>query len=159
MEVVRLEHCRVFNSLQWRHNEHNGVSNHRRIYCLLRRLFRRRSKKTSKLRVTDLWRGKWRHHVAVGYRHQHATDYKNTPRTTKKKPLQTITGWPSAKIFHTPTSFKSKGWCKGDRSPLSLCHERQGNFSFAWPIDIVRRTSTHYLHNSYFQCYETVYIQ
>ena len=34
-------------SLQWLHNEHNGVSNHRRINCLLNRLFRRRCKKTN----------------------------------------------------------------------------------------------------------------
>ena len=40
--------------LQWRHNEHDGVSNHRRLYCLLNRLFRRRSKRISKLRVTGL---------------------------------------------------------------------------------------------------------
>ena len=41
--------------LQWRHNERDGVpSNHRRLDCLLNRLFRRRSKKTSKLRVTGL---------------------------------------------------------------------------------------------------------
>ena len=39
-------------TLQWRHNERNGISNHRRLDCLLNRLFRRRSKKTSKLRVT-----------------------------------------------------------------------------------------------------------
>ena len=44
-------------TLQWRHNGHNGVSNHRRIDCLLNRLFRRRSKKTSKLRVTGLCEG------------------------------------------------------------------------------------------------------
>ena len=41
--------CRT---LQWRHNELDGVSNHRRLDCLLKRLFWRRSKKTSKLRVT-----------------------------------------------------------------------------------------------------------
>ena len=34
-------------TLQWRHNERNGVSNHRRIDCLLKRLFRWRSKKIS----------------------------------------------------------------------------------------------------------------
>ena len=44
-------------TLQWRHNERNGVSNHRRLDCLLNRLFRRRSKKTSKLRVTGLFEG------------------------------------------------------------------------------------------------------
>ena len=43
--------------LQWRHNECDGVSNHRRLDCLLNRLFRRRSKKTSKLRVTGLCEG------------------------------------------------------------------------------------------------------
>ena len=40
--------------LQWRHNERDGVSNHRRLYCLLNRLFRRRSKKTSTQWVTGL---------------------------------------------------------------------------------------------------------
>ena len=33
------------NPLQWRHNMRDGVSNHRRLGCLLNRLFRRRSKK------------------------------------------------------------------------------------------------------------------
>ena len=44
-------------SLHWRHNDHGGVSNHQRHGCLLNRLFRRRSKKTSKLRVTGLCAG------------------------------------------------------------------------------------------------------
>ena len=35
-------------SLLWRHNEHPGVTNHRRFDCLLNRLFRLSSKKTSK---------------------------------------------------------------------------------------------------------------
>ena len=39
-------------TLQWRHNGLDGVSNHQPDQCLLIRLFRRRSKKTSKLRVT-----------------------------------------------------------------------------------------------------------
>ena len=73
------------SSLEWRHTERNGVTNHGRLDCLLNRLFRRRSKKTWKLRVTDLYEGKppvtegfpsqrasnaetvsvwWRHHVA-----------------------------------------------------------------------------------------------
>ena len=71
-------------SLQRRHNEHDGVSNHQPYDCLLNRLFRRRSKKTSKLCVTGLCVGNspgtgefptqrasnaeyvsiwWRHHV------------------------------------------------------------------------------------------------
>ena len=40
--------------LQWRHKEPDGVSNHQRLNCLLNRLFRHRSKKSSKLRVTVL---------------------------------------------------------------------------------------------------------
>ena len=35
-------------SLRWRHNDHAGVSNHQPPGCLLNRLFRRKSKKTSK---------------------------------------------------------------------------------------------------------------
>ena len=71
-------------SLQWRHNKLDGVSNHRLHDCLLNSLFRRRSKKTAKLRVTGLYEGNspvtgeftaqrasnaenvsiwWRHHV------------------------------------------------------------------------------------------------
>ena len=45
------------NPLQWRHNERDGVSNHQHHDCLLNRLFRRRSKKTLKLRVTGLCAG------------------------------------------------------------------------------------------------------
>ena len=41
-------------ALQWRHNGRDGVSNHQLHDCLLNRLFRRRSKKTPKLRVTGL---------------------------------------------------------------------------------------------------------
>ena len=48
----------ICNALQWRHNDHDGVSNHQPHGCLLSRLFRRRSKKTSKLRVTGLCVGK-----------------------------------------------------------------------------------------------------
>ena len=40
------------DTLQWRHNERDGVSNRRRPHCLLTCWFRRRWKKTSKLRVT-----------------------------------------------------------------------------------------------------------
>ena len=49
-------------SLRWRHNGPNGVSNHQPGDCLLNRLFSRRSKKASKLRVmafVSIW---WRHH-------------------------------------------------------------------------------------------------
>ena len=44
-------------TLQWRHNECDGVSNQWRLDCLLNRLFRRRSKKTSNFRATVLCEG------------------------------------------------------------------------------------------------------
>ena len=70
--------------LQWLHNGHDSVSNHQPHDCFLNRLFRHKSKKTSKLRVTGLCVGNspeagefhaqmasnaenvsiwWRHHV------------------------------------------------------------------------------------------------
>ena len=41
-------------TLHWRYNGHDGASNHQPHHCSLNRSFRRRSKKTSKLRVTGL---------------------------------------------------------------------------------------------------------
>ena len=49
MALVRMA---VYPTLQWRNNELDGVSKSRRIDCLLNRLFRRRSRKTSML---PLW--------------------------------------------------------------------------------------------------------
>ena len=75
-------------SLQWRHIEHDCVSNHQPHDCLLNCLFNCRSKKTSKLRVTGLYEGNssvtgefpaqsanyaenvsiwWRHHVCLKF--------------------------------------------------------------------------------------------
>ena len=56
-------HCDItlfllWPSLLWRHNGRGSVSNHQPHHCFLNRLFRRRSKKTSKLRVTGLCAGK-----------------------------------------------------------------------------------------------------
>ena len=42
---------------QWRHNDHDGVPNHQLHDCLSNHLVRRRSRKTSKLRVTGLCTG------------------------------------------------------------------------------------------------------
>ena len=53
--TVQLNHTtdffviRPISALQWRYNEHDGVSNHQPHYCLLNRLF--------KLRVTGLCEG------------------------------------------------------------------------------------------------------
>ena len=52
--MYRYVHTNI--SLQWRHNERGGVSNHQ-LHWSLNRLFRRRSKKTSKLSVTGFCEG------------------------------------------------------------------------------------------------------
>ena len=56
LPVTLLQNCASCggNTLQWRHIKRDGISNHQPHGCLLRRLFRHKSKKTSKLRVTDL---------------------------------------------------------------------------------------------------------
>ena len=46
-----------FQSSRWRHNERDGVSNYQPHDCLLNRLLRCKSKKTSKLRVIGLCAG------------------------------------------------------------------------------------------------------
>ena len=76
-------------TLRWRHNGRDSVSNHQPHHFLLNRLFGRRSKKTSKLRVTGLCAGNspvtgefpaqrasnaenvsiwWRHHVSPKFK-------------------------------------------------------------------------------------------
>ena len=52
-----LPHASQSYALQWRDNERDGVLNHQSHDCLLNRLFSRKSKKTSKLRVTGLCEG------------------------------------------------------------------------------------------------------
>ena len=50
-------HWFASKTLEWRHNGRDSVSNHQPHDCFLNRLFRRRSKKISKLRVTGLCAG------------------------------------------------------------------------------------------------------
>ena len=85
-KIVAKYYINIWHSLLWRHNGGDGVSDHQPHDCLLNRLFRRRSKKTSKLRVNGLCAGNspvtgefpaqrasnaenvciwWRHHVNV----------------------------------------------------------------------------------------------
>ena len=80
-------------TLQWCHSGRNGVSNNHPHHCLLNRLFRGRSKKIWKLRVTGLCAGNssvigefpaqmgsdaenvsiwWRHHASCKYNHPKA---------------------------------------------------------------------------------------
>ena len=98
--VLNILKCVHPRSLQWRHNECYDISNHQFHDCLLTGLFRRRSKKTSKLHVTGFCVGNspvtgefpaqrasntenisiwWRHHV-LQYFHVPAPSKHNTSR-------------------------------------------------------------------------------
>ena len=107
--------------LQWRHNDHDGVSNHQPRGCLLNRLFRRRSKKTSKLHVTSLcvgnspWpvnsphkRASYEENVSIWWRHhvcQHLT--RKTSASSMKLHLHDSAS-PFNRLF---TCFKAFGKC------------------------------------------------
>ena len=54
---VPYRYCKELLALQWRHNERNSVSNHQPHDCLLKRLFRCRSKVTSKSTSPTFVRG------------------------------------------------------------------------------------------------------
>ena len=56
-KINRLLALKRLNSLQWHHNESDGISNHQHLDCLLNHLFGCRSKKTSELCVTGLCEG------------------------------------------------------------------------------------------------------
>ena len=56
-QTVQMDKQKMVGALQWRPNGHDGVSNQQPHYCLLNRLFGRRFKKTSKLRLTGLCAG------------------------------------------------------------------------------------------------------
>ena len=58
IELVARDLLYIRFTLWWRHNGRDGVSNQQPHNCLLNRLLRSRSKKTSKLRATGLWAGK-----------------------------------------------------------------------------------------------------
>ena len=90
------------SSLPWRHNERDGFSNHQRLDCLLNRLFKRRSEKAKKLRVTGLCQGKSpvtgefpaqgaskAENVSIWWRH-HAINEKHTIR----RPSNAVVTWP-----------------------------------------------------------------
>ena len=87
-------------TLQWRHNEPDCVSNNQPHDCLLNRLFRRRSKKTSKLRFTGLCAGNSprtgefpaqrasnTENVSIWWRHHETTHIERQTAVTQTKEL------------------------------------------------------------------------
>ena len=88
------------HTLQWRHNGRDNVSNHQPHDCLLNRLFRRRSKNTSK-RVTGLCAG-------------------NSPEFNEDRWIPRTNGQLHGKCFHLMTS----SWSTWITMTCCTCHDR-----------------------------------
>ena len=117
-------------SLQWRHNWPDSVSNHQPQDCLLNRLFRRRSKKASKLRVTGLCVGNspgtgefpaqmasnaenisiwWRHHVIEKFQCQNTCQLRRIFQSRSHSAESIITSQSEGKSVPTnrrPSQYK-----------------------------------------------------
>ena len=100
-------------ALQWCHNDRHGVSDHRRLDCLLNHLFRHKSKKTSKLRVTGLCEGNTP--VTGGFPSQKASGAEKFPydnviaylRTTKPGCLECEHAYQLCRLFDIQLSKAS----------------------------------------------------
>ena len=89
--------CEISITLQWRHNEHDGVSNNQRLDCLHTRLFRRRSKKTSKLRANGICKGSSpmtsEFHAQRASKEENVSIWWRDHYIAKPMPLQTMWLW------------------------------------------------------------------
>ena len=105
-------------TLRWRHNEHDGVSNHQRLHCLLKSLFRCRSKETSELRVTGLCGGNSpeigefpaqrasnAENVSIWKRHHDPRQQTPQEQSVAKPTLQTAKFYENAKILFEGNAF------------------------------------------------------
>ena len=93
--------------LQWRHNERKGVSNHQRFDYLLNHLFRRKSKKTSKFRVTGLCEGN--PPVTGGFPHKGPVTRKMSPFDDVSMPIY---WWCYVLLLFTCLSYLVQQFCK-----------------------------------------------
>ena len=147
------------DTLQWRHNKHDGISNHQRFNCLLNHLFKRRSKKTSKLRVTGLCEGNplvtggfpsqrasnaenvsiwWRHRVIICGFMVESTIMANTDRGANE-PLShycnVIMGAMTSQITSLTIVYSTVHSCTDQRK-----HQSSASLAFAggfhgWPVN------------------------
>ena len=106
-------------SLRWHHNERDSVSNHQPHDCLLNRLFRHRSKKTLKLRVTGLCVGNspgtgefptqmasYAENISIWWRH-HGSNTKVEPEKTSWENDQRLEFW---LVLGSKTALKLGLW-------------------------------------------------
>ena len=110
------------SAIQWRHNERHGISNHQPHGCLLNRLFRCRSKKIPKLRVTGLCvgnspvtgefpaqRANNAESVSIWWRHRGIYNCRGEPRNASRSDSRK---WKH--IFDHPVGVQLLGKTKGN---------------------------------------------
>ena len=111
----------VEHPLQWRHNESDGVSNHQPHDCLFNSLFRRRSKKISKLHVTGCCdgnspvtsefpaqRASYAENVSIWWHHHDIEHHRKT--CSQSQGLNTNTCW--FFLFRWYTTFPKLRGCR-----------------------------------------------
>ena len=135
----------------WRHNGRGGISNHQPRHCLLNRLSRRRSKKTSKLRVTCLcvWNSPvagessahmasnaenvsiwWRHHDKKVRAYKGKSNHNHCHKTID---LDTEEMKPVS--LNRP---RSQWWISYNSDPITVTlrqSHNSGHFKWLWPGD------------------------
>ena len=109
--------CTSKCSLHWRHNGHCDVSNHQPQSCLLSGLFRRRSAKISKLRVTGL---------CVRNSPGPVNSPHKGPVTRKMFPFDDVImltkGWPRSQCVKTQLVFLHKNYCVDNPNGFDVDH-------------------------------------
>ena len=110
---IMQNHWRQRNIFVSHYSNVYGVSNHRHLDCLLNHLFRRRSKKTSKLCITGLWEGINR--SSVDSPHKGPITRKMFPFDdvimTKTKQCEILIAWHVYMLGHLSTQWwLTNGW-------------------------------------------------
>ena len=95
-------------TLQWRRNEHNGVSNHQPHDCLVNCLFRCKSKKTSKRRVTGL--GEGNPPLTDGFPSQRASYSENVSIWWRHNEVEACDILCRLKVLHFVLHFSNHAW-------------------------------------------------
>ena len=136
------------NALRWRHNELDVVSDHQPHDCLFNRLFGRRSKKTSKLRVTGLcvWKSPGTcefpaqkasnaENVSIWWRHHESSVWPDPPRISGPRWMQMWCGCRTLcginQMWHSVWYYQgSQHWyVTRNCSKLRKIHSGQGHTS------------------------------
>ena len=123
-------------ALQWRCNGYDGVSNHRRLDGVLNRLWRCRSKETSKLRVTGLCEGnspvsyRWipctkgpnAQHISIWWRHHRISIIVDDIQFVEAKQSMNITSQYQclALAWHHKLTYVSLWWYRNTRLEMAV---------------------------------------